>query len=141
MNFEDAPKQAPSMTEDMECSRMPPLKTSMDEIRPMNDICELDCNVAEGMHCKQSSVMQRVRMFKMFKKKIILRPNTMSYTITSKNFIHDSPQDVTDVPVEELRVCCAGWSIDPPSQQICSLFCGFPSCLGVTGACTLLVCQ
>lgn len=44
-------------------------------------------------------------------------------------------RDVTDVPVEELRPCCAGCC------NICSLFCGFPSCIGIAGACTLLCCQ
>merc|ERR1712110_117280 len=50
-------------------------------------------------------------------------------------------RDVTDVPIEEVRPCCALWNINPPSQQICSMFCGFPSWIGVTGACTLLICQ
>lgn len=46
-------------------------------------------------------------------------------------------RDVTDVPVEELRpvfaTCCS----------ICSLFCGFPSCIGCTGstACFCLLCK
>jgi len=41
-------------------------------------------------------------------------------------------RDVTDVPVEELRpffgLCC----------NICGLFCGFPSCIGMSGSTTCL---
>lgn len=97
MNFEEAPKQA----EAMEVSQMPPLKASADVIRPMNDVCELNCNLAEGVHCAEPA-MQR---------------------------------DVTDVPVEEVRPCCGYCCC------IYSLFCGCPSCIGITGACTLLICQ
>jgi len=53
-------------------------------------------------------------------------------------------RDVTDVPVEEIRPCCATWTIGEaliPGQAICGLFCGFPSCIGCVGQCTALCCM
>merc|ERR1712176_156099 len=88
--------------EDME--KMPKVVYGMEEVRPMDDVCELKCNWADGMHCADPPTQPIQR-------------------------------DKTDVPVEEIRPCCAG------ACSICSIFCGCPSCFGIAGACTVLICQ
>lgn len=46
-----------------------------------------------------------------------------------------SQRDQTDVPVEELRPCCANCC------TIHSFFLGFPSCIGFSGTCKILCCN